>query len=87
MKAHLLKGLLALMAAAAASCTLPRTAETDRLGWTDPSPPLPPLTDHSPTPGIPPYNRGVSPVTQPDAYSMRGSVQGSLTSVNGPLAY
>ena len=87
MKAHLLKCLLALTAIVATSCTVPRTAETDRLGWTNPDAPLPPLADHSPAPGMRAYNRGVTPVTQPDGYAMRGSVEGSRTAINGPLSY
>jgi len=87
MKTHLLKCLLALIAMLATNCTMSRTAETDKLGWTNPDPPLPSIRDHSPTPGMRAYNRGVAPVSQPDGYAMRGSYEGSRSALNDPLQY
>lgn len=58
------------------SCSIPRTRETDKLGWTDPAPKRDPsFTNHAPIPGRVPYQPGLQPPTQPD------TSQGEMKSV------
>jgi hypothetical protein len=87
MKALSLPILLLILMALCSSCssTMTRTPETDKMGWTDPQPPVPPLSDHH-APGLVAFQRGVSPVSQPDSPN-NGSINGEAYGINGPLAY